>query len=300
MSDTQSPSEAPQSRSKSRAKSQSPTQDFPLRFIDESQRQRSSQIRRDIRSHVRKGSHERQRRLNAAAKSRPLGEGTRKLLQKNPEPEGYASSTKTSEDVTPLTYPTKRYFGLLPKLQQLQISPSQPPTDVSPISGPETLSSAESEVSSSDWSKKVEVQTVQAPLDRCKFDTSRCWPYRVECFTDTTDTPYALLLGKEGPVLQMQARTWPFIQRISGDSPGVSVWMPCSHIPVPNIRSPRPCLLKSSKAVPWIANSAEFYTFKENTIRWVNERLGSGDATHEKTIGGIACLMSWEVRFSVS
>src|SRR6187402_1475593 len=61
------------------------TEDVPLRFIDESQRQISTQIRKDIRSHVRKGSHVKKRKLNAATKSRPLGAGARKLLQKAPE-----------------------------------------------------------------------------------------------------------------------------------------------------------------------------------------------------------------------
>lgn len=58
-----------------------------LKFIDESERQNSSQIRREIRSHVRKGSHERQRRLNAVTKARPLSMRSRKILQKRSESE---------------------------------------------------------------------------------------------------------------------------------------------------------------------------------------------------------------------
>ncbi|KAK0121468.1 hypothetical protein ONS95_009762 [Cadophora gregata] len=60
---------------------------IPLIFINETERLTSSQIRRDIRSQVRKGSHERQRRLNAAAKARPL-EAVRKLVRKGAGKEG--------------------------------------------------------------------------------------------------------------------------------------------------------------------------------------------------------------------
>ncbi|KAH9223067.1 hypothetical protein DL95DRAFT_380005, partial [Leptodontidium sp. 2 PMI_412] len=117
----------------------------------------------------------------------------------------------------------------------------------------------------------------QAPMDRWDFKTT---------------TPYALMLGKDGPVLQMRAKNWPF-QHIFGKQPGVSVWMPCSVIPLPKV-GPRPYLLRNSKVVPWICNSPEYFSFKEETIRWVNKRLND-DPTHEKTIGGIACLMSWEI-----
>ena len=132
------------------------------------------------------------------------------------------------------------------------------------------------------------------PIDRWAFRTSMFHPLHLQDFLLTTSpaTPYALLLGKDGPVLQMQSGNWPF-PRLSNKQPGVCVWMPCSVIPLPKV-GPRPSLLKSSKIVPWICNSAEYFSFKEETIRWVNKRLDE-EPTHEKTIGGIACLMSWEV-----
>lgn len=123
-------------------------------------------------------------------------------------------------------------------------------------------------------------------------ESSPVTPVSIDRWAFRTTTPYALLLGKNGPVLQMQSNNWPF-PLLSNKQPGVCVWMPCSVIPLPKV-GPRPSLLRSSKIVPWICNSAEYFSFKEETIRWVNKRLDE-EPTDEKTIGGIACLMSWEI-----
>ncbi|KAH7342223.1 hypothetical protein BKA65DRAFT_287820 [Rhexocercosporidium sp. MPI-PUGE-AT-0058] len=273
-----------------------------LRFIDETQRQTSSQIRRDIRSHVRKGSHEKQRRLNAAAKARPL-DGARKLLQRI----GDADSQGQGK--------------LVPRLKDLQISiPSREDVEWSSAEGEGSGSNTSIEiekavvhipweslldlgggveavgVSSENMGVELELldSTVEilAPIDmQFSFEDLPETP-TMERWNFETTTPYAITLGKDGPIFQMRAKNWPF-QRISGKGPGVSVWMPCSVIPLPKF-GPRPCLLRSSKVVPWICNSAEYFAFKEETIRWLNKRLDD-DPTHEKTIGGIVCLMSWEI-----
>jgi hypothetical protein len=108
-------------------------------------------------------------------------------------------------------------------------------------------------------------------------------------------TPYALLLGDDAPILQMQGRNWPFLHPIIGNGPALSVWMPGGTIPIPNARSPRPCLLKASRTVYWISESSEYFGFKGEVIRWVNRNLEDGNAaTSDRTIGIILCLMSWE------
>jgi hypothetical protein len=50
-----------------------------LRFIDERQRQRSSKVRREVRSHVRRNTHMKQKRLNEASKP---SFGQRRILLK--------------------------------------------------------------------------------------------------------------------------------------------------------------------------------------------------------------------------
>lgn len=111
-----------------------------------------------------------------------------------------------------------------------------------------------------------------------------------------TATPYALLLDENAPILQLSGRTWPFPQHVRGIEPAISIWMPQKSIPVPNARSPRPCLLKSAQTISWIANSVDYLAFKHEVIGWVNSRLGSLEcATNDTTIGVIICLMSWEV-----
>ncbi|KAH7412614.1 hypothetical protein BKA64DRAFT_333455 [Cadophora sp. MPI-SDFR-AT-0126] len=293
-------------RPRSKSTSPPPVPTYSLIFIDESERRSSSQIRRDIRSHVRKGSHERQRRLNAAAKARPL-DGPRKLAQKGNEEKKKAEGLSRGK--------------LLPKLQKLKISGLENEDgDVAMSRG-----GAEDEESSSLDSAEMMQQVLwDFPMDYesvtgfgssadigfnnyanrdlesspsldalpSSEENSPVTPVPLDRWAFKTTTPYALLLGKDGPVLQMQSNNWPF-PRLSNKRPGVCVWMPCSVIPLPKV-GPRPSLLRSSKIVPWICNSAEYFSFKEETIRWVNKRLDE-EPMHEKTIGGIACLMSWEV-----
>lgn len=122
---------------RAREKSTSPPT-VELRFIDETQRQTSSQIRRDIRSHVRKASHERQRRLNAAAKARPL-DGARKLLQK-----------KKDRAESPA------HARLVPKLQQLQITV---PHDLDGPSCAESSTSTEKALILRPWATSVKLGT---------------------------------------------------------------------------------------------------------------------------------------------
>jgi hypothetical protein len=55
----------------------------PLGWIDENERRENSQkLKYKVRSHVRRGSHARQRRLNEAARPRPLMSGPRRIVQK--------------------------------------------------------------------------------------------------------------------------------------------------------------------------------------------------------------------------
>ncbi|KAL2076212.1 hypothetical protein VTL71DRAFT_1155 [Oculimacula yallundae] len=273
-----------------RSKSASPPI-IELRFIDETQRQNSSQIRKEIRSHVRKASHERQRRLNAAAKARPL-EGARVLLQKQKqkkeEEEGSDSPSRAK---------------MLPSLQQLQITEARH-SEGSMSSGANTPVETvvewdfppREEVRTEFGSREMELTKTDLPDDYSGpvdhlISSGNSSP-SAPCMDLEMVAPYALVLGGDGPVLQMRSQNWPF-PRIFSKKPGVSVWMPGSVIPVPELGS-RPSLLKSSKVVPWICNSAEYFCFKEETIRWVNKRLDN-DPTHEMTIGGIMCLMSWEI-----
>ncbi len=113
-----------------------------------------------------------------------------------------------------------------------------------------------------------------------------------------TGTPYASYLADGAPILFMDSRRWPFVQRISGERPAVSVWMPEINIPVPNAQSDRPCLLKSAQTVSWIGNSLEYLRFKGETIKWINERLAHPSlGISDVTIGVIMCLTQWEVSF---
>ena len=94
----------------------------------------------------------------------------------------------------------------------------------------------------------------------------------------------------------MQGSRWPFLQRISGPRPAVSVWMPSVIIPKPNPNLLRPCLLKSSGTVPWITNSFDYLLHKEEVIKWVNARLGDPNKSISNvTIGVIMNMLTWEV-----
>ncbi|KAE9363406.1 hypothetical protein N431DRAFT_450180 [Stipitochalara longipes BDJ] len=61
-----------------------PAQSFVnLNWIDENQRRDDHEgLKKKVRSHVRRGIHTKQRRLNAAARARPLHSGARRIVQK--------------------------------------------------------------------------------------------------------------------------------------------------------------------------------------------------------------------------
>lgn len=72
--------------------------------------------------------------------------------------------------------------------------------------------------------------------------------------------------------------------------------MPSRILPAPNFNLPRGCMHKSALVIPHIINSREYFTFKVETIQWINDRLdnisvGTGDAT----IGSILLLINFEV-----
>lgn len=94
----------------------------------------------------------------------------------------------------------------------------------------------------------------------------------------------------------MHPHRWPFAQSIQGSQPATSVYMPTSSIPIPNVRSKRPCLLKSARINLWIVNSVDYFIFKDKCIKWVNERLSDpSKGIDETTVGGIMLLTSLEV-----
>jgi hypothetical protein len=73
--------------------------------------------------------------------------------------------------------------------------------------------------------------------------------------------------------------------------------MPVARIPIPNAQNGRPCLLKSSKVMPYLINCFDYFSFKDEVIRWINGRLGKlGESTDDVTIGVIMCLTTLEVR----
>jgi hypothetical protein len=74
-----------------------------LNWIDENERRENSEkLKRKVRSHVRRGSHARQRRLNEAARPRPHMLGARRLVQKN---DGAYAGISISPDQQPNTQP---------------------------------------------------------------------------------------------------------------------------------------------------------------------------------------------------
>jgi hypothetical protein len=55
---------------------------------------------------------------------------------------------------------------------------------------------------------------------------------------------------------------------------------------------------KSSRVLPYIQNSSEFFEFKGKTIRWINERLKDEVlGLNDETMGSIMTLISFEVRY---
>ena len=111
--------------------------------------------------------------------------------------------------------------------------------------------------------------------------------------------PFTFLLDGKVPFLRLDYRRWPrqLIQPKSGNTPKFCLWMPSTNIPLPNTRARRSFLLRNAQTVSWITSTSEYFYFKDEIIKWVNNRLENiSDATNELTIGGIMCMMSWEVR----
>lgn len=74
--------------------------------------------------------------------------------------------------------------------------------------------------------------------------------------------------------------------------------MPDSEIPAPDVRSPRGCMVKNARVLLFVHNT-EYFAFKVDTIRWVNDRLGDPNlATRDATMGSILVLSCFEVSFS--
>ncbi|EPE24796.1 hypothetical protein GLAREA_11377 [Glarea lozoyensis ATCC 20868] len=94
----------------------------------------------------------------------------------------------------------------------------------------------------------------------------------------------------------MNSKTWPFPQPLGSGSPNLSIWMAGRIIPAPTGYSGRACLHRHLQVMPYIHGSFEYYTFKGETIRWLNWRLTRhADATSDITIGSILLLLSFEV-----
>ncbi|KAL2072913.1 hypothetical protein VTL71DRAFT_10237 [Oculimacula yallundae] len=248
-------------------------QSSALKFIDESQRRNSSEIRREIRSHVRKESHDRQKRLNAAAKARSLEGRPRKLLQKQPDREKSSSPESLPNEHPP--------------------APDVVDLDTFDISFVTNSGNHDSLVDELSLDLEAKMPT-SGDMKATAFLERKCGPV-TDLLGYSNATPYALLVGKDGPIFQVHDRNWSFAHQGPGTSPAVSVWMPCSAIPMPNIRNGRPGLLANSKVLSRIAGGPEYFGFKQDLIRWVNDRLCSQKATDEKTVGAIACLTSWEL-----
>ncbi|KAE8443864.1 hypothetical protein EG329_001273 [Mollisiaceae sp. DMI_Dod_QoI] len=79
---------------------------LPLHFINELQRQNSSQVKREIRSHVKKVAHFKQRKLNEASKAKPLSSSPRRILRKRvdaPSPLLFQGSAGLEQPLNPLS-----------------------------------------------------------------------------------------------------------------------------------------------------------------------------------------------------
>jgi hypothetical protein len=68
-----------------------------------------------------------------------------------------------------------------------------------------------------------------------------------------------------------------------------------------NLKGPRACLHRCSRILPYIENSPEYFEFKINTIKWINERLKCAEnSLSDTTMGSIMLLTSFEVRLPSS
>lgn len=66
-----------------------------------------------------------------------------------------------------------------------------------------------------------------------------------------------------------------------------------------DLRAPRACMHQSARILPYIENSPEYFEFKVNTIKWINDRLMSKEhSLSDTTMGSIMLLTSFEVGLS--
>jgi len=106
------------------------------------------------------------------------------------------------------------------------------------------------------------------------------------------------------PILHMNARTWPFPYPLRGPVPKTSLWMSESPIPPPDVHARRSCLNKTSQPAAFITQSAEYFTYKGQTIRWISDQLLRSQTSADDSIigdniiGVILCLTMWEVSSS--
>lgn len=133
-------------------------------------------------------------------------------------------------------------------------------------------------------------------LDCDGIATSRDFLSHFDRWLFQTTTPYALIQTDGAPFMLLQCKNWPFPQRVGRLNPKISVWMPESLIPAPNLRLPRSCMHVCSRVLPYIHNSFEYYTFKIETIRWINLQLQNCEsAFNDATLGSIMLLTDLEL-----
>lgn len=283
-----------------------------LDWIDENQRRENPEgLKRKVRSHVRRGIHAKQRRLNAAARPRPPLWEARRIVRKSDRTgarHSIAPGKRTLAQIITTTTPlpvgqrssvsTTREHFMTP---YLSLSNQDAASNNSFISLPRIEASRSVYFPLSEPSSDLSEPALNSTsLTRQQFNNSRFDTAHLHKMIPRQPylpvTPYALLLGDGAPTLQIEGRNWPFLHPIVGNGPALSVWMPGGAIPIPNAESPRPCLLKSARPIQWISNSSDFFRFKGEVIRWVNRNLANNNlATSETTIGVILCLMSFEV-----
>ncbi|RFU25393.1 hypothetical protein B7463_g10945, partial [Scytalidium lignicola] len=240
-------------------------------------------LRRAMRAHVRRDMTLKRQRNNAIYMSR--FSGSRKILKKSPPYPNHSLSHKKEGVV----------------LRRTRSSRSVPVHVFRVASAPKPIVSV-SHTSTGldihpDHTKEIDIP-MQSKYTPNVAVTTTIFLSLVDILTPTyhSATPYALQMGPSAPTLYMQPHRWPFMHSIQGARPAISVYMPTSTIPIPNIRSKRPCLLKSARINMWIVNSVDYFIFKDNLIKWVNERLDDPrKGTDETTIGGILLLTSLEL-----
>ncbi|KAH8811555.1 hypothetical protein F5884DRAFT_854896 [Xylogone sp. PMI_703] len=246
------------------------------------------ELRRAMRAHVRRDTTVKRQRDTATYQSR-FSRGKKILKKKNPSTSNSAqnsSSLSVSPEVDISEFDTKASTSN--KEERLVIrrtrSKQSVPVHVFRVT-PTSRSKATNQHSTTILDARPDnIQEIQFPMQSLHTPNV------------AATTPYALLMGSDAPTLYMQAHHWPFMHSIQGNRPATSVYMPTSAIPIPNVRTRRPCLLKSASINRWIVNSVDYFIFKDKLIKWVNGRLSDPEkGTDETTVGGILLLTSLEL-----